>query len=178
VAVLRQQRQVMGGTLTGWVMTGWLSLEALETTGQVTQIHARLTESATEQRNPARQVEYRAGARPGQLEGEHHCWNLKMTGWDSDDCMGDDWMGDDWMGDDWMAFKLKVHQKLGALETTARVTRIHEGATEKRNPGQGEIHCEAARLEPGARRATLAAKQLVCLDCVSFSMQRKNVRAM
>ena len=26
--------------MTGWVMTGWLSLEALETTGQVTQIHA------------------------------------------------------------------------------------------------------------------------------------------
>ncbi len=42
-----------------------------------------------------------------------------MTGWE------DDWMGDDWMGDDWMAFNLKVHQKLGALETTARVTRIH-----------------------------------------------------
>ncbi len=40
------------------VMTGWLSLEALETTGQVTQIHARLTESATEKRNPAGQVEY------------------------------------------------------------------------------------------------------------------------
>jgi hypothetical protein len=49
-----------------------------------------------------------------------------MTGWE-DDWMGpgDDWMDDDWMGDDWMAFNLKVHQKLGALETTARVTRIH-----------------------------------------------------
>ncbi len=44
--------------MTGWVMTGWLSLEALETTGQVTQIHARLTESATGKRNPAGQVEY------------------------------------------------------------------------------------------------------------------------
>jgi hypothetical protein len=41
--------------------------------------------------------------------------------------MGDDWimMCDDWMGDDWMAFNLKVHQKFGALETTARVTRIY-----------------------------------------------------
>jgi hypothetical protein len=46
-----------------------------------------------------------------------------MTGWEDDS----DWMGDDWMVDDWMAFKfnLKVHQKLGALETMARVTRIH-----------------------------------------------------
>ncbi len=44
--------------MTGWVMTGWLSLEALETTGQVTQIHARLTASTTEKRNPAGQVEY------------------------------------------------------------------------------------------------------------------------
>jgi hypothetical protein len=49
-----------------------------------------------------------------------------MTGWE-DDWMGDDWMGDDWISDDWMAFnlKLEVHQKLGALETTARVTWIH-----------------------------------------------------
>jgi hypothetical protein len=83
-------------------------------------------------------------------------------------------MGDDWMGDDWMAFNLKVHQKLGALETTARVTRIHatEGATEKRNPGQGEIHCEAGRLEPGARRATLAAKQLVVCRAASAPSKR------
>ncbi len=80
----------------------------------MTRIHAHAgRESATEKRNPAGQVEYGWSlARPGQ--GEHHCWNLKMTGWQ-----------DDWMGDDWMAFNLKVHQKLGALETTARVTRIH-----------------------------------------------------
>jgi hypothetical protein len=59
-----------------------------------------------------------------------------MTVWE-DDWMGpgDDWMVDDWMGDDWMAFKfnLNVHQKLGALETTARVTRIH--ATDGGRPG-------------------------------------------
>ncbi len=52
---------------------------------------------------------------PGK-ESTTRGWNLEMTGWQ-----------DDWMGDDWMAFKfnLKVHQKLGALETTARVTPIH-----------------------------------------------------
>ncbi len=65
------------------------------------------------------------------------------------------------------------------LETTAQVTRIHvtegrEGATEKRNPGQGEIHSEAERLEPGARRATLAAKQLV--DCRAASAPLKRGR--
>jgi hypothetical protein len=43
-----------------------------------------------------------------------------MTGWE------DDWMGDDC---EWtvalMGFNLKDHQKIGALETTAQVTRIH-----------------------------------------------------
>ncbi len=81
----------------------------------MTRIHARLTESTTEKRNPAGQAEYGwSPAQPGQ--GEHHCWNLNMTGWQ-----------DDWMGDNWMAFnlKLEVHQKLGALETTAQLTRIH-----------------------------------------------------
>ena len=70
----------------------------------MTQIHARLTESATEKRNPGvTRKQSTAGARPGR--GEHHCWNLKMTGWQ-----------DDWMGDDWMAFNFKVHQNLGALD--------------------------------------------------------------
>jgi hypothetical protein len=59
-----------------------------------------------------------------------------MTGWEND-----------WMGDDWMAFNLKVHQKLGALETTTRVTRIH--ATD------GGRHRQA---EPRARRVPLRSR--------------------
>ncbi len=68
-----QPRQVtVWMIMTGWVMSGWLSLEALETTG-LTQIHARLTETATEKRNTAGQVEYGwslspARARRAELE--------------------------------------------------------------------------------------------------------------
>ncbi len=75
----------------GYRYSGWSESVALSVTESAT---------ASEKRNPAGQVR----ARPGQL-GEHHCWNLKMTGWE-DDWMGDDWMCDDWiMGDDWMAFR-------------------------------------------------------------------------
>ncbi len=79
-----QPLQVTVWMVTGWVMTGWLSLEALETTGQVTQIHARLTESATEKRNPAGQVECWSPARARRaplLELEDDRLDGKMTGW-------------------------------------------------------------------------------------------------
>ncbi len=52
-----------------WMGDDWMA--ALETTAQVTQIHARAPENE--------KWKSTAGARPGQ--GEHHCWNLKMTGW-------------------------------------------------------------------------------------------------
>ncbi len=65
-----------------------------------------------------------------------------MTGWQ------DDWMG---ASDDWMAFNLKVHQKLGALETTARVTRIHATDGASGWPPLGEA-------EPRARRGPLRSR--------------------
>ncbi len=42
----------------GWEDHDWMGDDWMAFTGQVTPIHARLTESATEKRNPAGQVEY------------------------------------------------------------------------------------------------------------------------
>jgi hypothetical protein len=67
-----QLLQVTGGMMTGWVMTGWLSLST-RNYGPGDSDSRQLTESATEKRNPAGQIEYgwsRARARRAPLEDD------------------------------------------------------------------------------------------------------------